>query len=88
MLTVSQRYGLKMKDLTSKSRKQNIVQARQLAIFLIHKYTDTSYSQIGRTFGGRDHSTVLYSCEQVGRRISVDKDYRHEVETLESLLKK
>ena len=86
--SVSQRYGLKVKDLTSKSRKQNIVQARQLSIYLCHKYTDTSYSQIGRIFGGRDHSTVLYSCEQVGHRISIDKDYRHEVEAIEALLKK
>ena len=88
MQSVSQRYGLKVKDLTSKSRKQNIVQARQLSIYLCHKYTDTSYSQIGRIFGGRDHSTVLYSCEQVGHRISIDKDYRHEVEAIEALLKK
>ena len=88
MQTVSQRYGLKVKDLTCKSRKQNIVQARQLGIYLCHKYTDTSYSQIGRIFGGRDHSTILYSCEQVGHRIAMDKDYRHEVEGMESLLKK
>lgn len=88
MQTVSQRYGLKVKDLTSKSRKQNIVQARQLAIYLCHKYTDVSFSQIGRCFGGRDHSTVLYSNEQVSRRITVDKDYRHEVEALEALLQK
>ena len=88
MQTVSQRYGLKVKDLTSKTRKQNIVQARQLAIYLCHKYTDTSYSQIGRNFGGRDHSTILYSCEQVGHRIAMEKDYRHEVESIEALLKK
>ena len=88
MQSVSQRYGLKVKDLTSKSRKQNIVQARQLGIYLCHKYTDTSYSQIGRIFGGRDHSTILYSCEQVGHRIAMDKDYRHEVEAIEALLKK
>ena len=88
MQTVSQRYGLKVKDLTSKSRKQNIVQARQLGIYLCHKYTDVSFSQIGRCFGGRDHSTILYSNEQVSRRISIDKDYRHEVEGLEALLQK
>lgn len=88
MQTVSQRYGLKGKDLASKSRKKNIVQARQLAIFLCHKHIDISYSQIGRIFGGRDHSTILYSCEQVEHRLAMDKDYRHEVESMETLLTK
>lgn len=85
---VVQRYGVKSKELVSKSRKQNIVQARQMGIYLCHKYTNCSLSQIGRCFGGRDHSTVLYSIEQVSRRISSDKDYRHEVEAMESLLTK
>lgn len=85
--TVCQRYGVKTKDLASKSRKKAIVQARQLAMFLIHKYTETTYSQIGRQFGKRDHSTVLYACNQVGHRIGVDKEFRREVEELEGVLK-
>lgn len=84
---VCQHYGVKQKDLSSKSRKQNIVQARQLAMYLIHKYTETTYSQIGRMYGKRDHSTVLYACNQVGRRIGVDKTFRREVEELEGALK-
>ena len=85
---VCQHYGLKQREIVSKSRKQNIAQARQLAMYLIHKYTDLSYSQIGRRFGGRDHSTVLHGCNQVARRISVEKAFRHEVEELEAVLKK
>ena len=84
---VCQHYGVKQKDLATKSRKQTMVQARQLAMYLIHKYTETTYSQIGRIFGKRDHSTVLYACNQVARRISVDKTYRREVEELEGVLK-
>lgn len=56
-------------------------------MFLIHKYTDTTYSHIGRMFGKRDHSTVLYACNQVTRRIGVEKTFRREVEELESVLK-
>lgn len=85
---VAQRFGLKQKDLLSKSRKQNLVQARQLAMYLVHKYTGISYVQIGRRFGGRDHTTVLHACNQVSLRISMEKDFRHEVETLELALKK
>ena len=84
---VCKRYGVKQKDLQSKSRKQAIVQARQIAMFLCHKYTDVTYTQIGRDFGKRDHSTVLHACNQVARRMGVDKDYRKDVEELESILK-
>ena len=50
--------------------------------------TDMSYCQIGRDLGNRDHSTVIHSCDQVSRRMSVDRTFRHEVEELESVLKK
>lgn len=81
-------YGVKLRDLLSKSRKQTIVQARQLAMYLSHKYTDLSLSQIGRRIGGRDHSTVLHSCAQVERRVATDKGFRREMEELECALKK
>ncbi len=84
---VCNRYGVKAKELMSKSRKQAVVQPRQLAMYLIHKYTDMSYSQLGRLFGKRDHSTVLYACNQMAHRISVDKQFRREVEELEAALK-
>lgn len=85
---VCQHYAIKQKEIVSKSRKQVIVQARQLAMFLCHKYTEVTYSQLGRIFGKRDHSTVLYACNQVSRRIGVDKTFRREVEDLEATLKK
>ena len=81
-------YGVKQRDLLSKSRRQGIVQARQLAMYLSHKYTDLSLSQIGRRIGGRDHSTVLHSCAQVERRVATDKGFRREMEELECALKK
>ena len=85
---VCNRYGVKAKELMSKSRKQAVVLPRQLAMYLIHKYTDMSYSQLGRLFGKRDHSTVLYACNQMAHRISVDKQFRREVEELEAALKR
>lgn len=84
---VCSRYGVKAKELMSKSRKQAVVLPRQLAMYLIHKYTDMSYSQLGRLFGKRDHSTVLYACNQIAHRISVDKQFRREVEEFEAALK-
>lgn len=86
--TVAQHFVLKPKDLISKSRKQAIVRARQLAIFLCHKYTDMPYLQIGQRFGGRDHSTIIYSCNQVTKDLSTVKDYRRTLEEIEAKLKR
>lgn len=85
---VGQHYGVKPKEMYSKTRKQIVVQARQLAMYLIHKHVGTSYSQIGRMFGGRDHSTVLYGCDQIAHRISTDKEFRRLVDDLEMALQK
>lgn len=85
---VASHYGVSRKDIVSKSRKQGIVLARQVAIYLCHKYTGQSYATLGRKFGGRDHSTILYSHDVIARRISVDKNFRHEVEAIESAMKK
>ena len=86
--TVAQHLALKPKDLISKSRKQAIVRARQLAIFLCHKYTDMPYLKIGQRFGGRDHSTIIYSCNQVTKDLSTVKDYRRTLEEIEAKLKR
>lgn len=80
-------FGVRQKEINSKSRKQNIVQARQLAMFLCRKYTELPTSQIGQRIGRRDHSTVLHACKQVEHRIATDKTYRLEVEKLEASLK-
>ena len=85
---MGQHYGIKPKEIVSKSRKQSIAQARQTAIYLCHKYTGQSYSILGRKFGGRDHSTILYSCDVIARRISVEKNFRHEIEGIESAMKR
>jgi len=84
---VCQHYGVKVKEITSKSRKQNFVAPRQLAMYLCHKYTQLTYSHIGRLFGKRDHSTVLYACTQAAKRINTDVHFRREVEELEATFK-
>jgi len=84
---VCKRYNVKLKDVNSKSRKQGIVLARQLAMFLSHKYTTLPYSQIGHLIGRKDHSTVLHACNTISNRITTDKNFRREVEEMESALK-
>lgn len=85
--TICEKYGFKVKDLSAKSRKAGLVQARQIAMYLIHKYIGSTYSEIGRIFGKRDHSTVLYACNQIASRMGTDKTFRREMEELESAIR-
>lgn len=88
MTAVCEKYKAKSRDLTGKSRKKELVVLRQLVMYLAHKYSKLSISQIGREMGGRDHSTVLHSCNQAQHRLATDKAYRLEIEKLEASLKK
>ncbi|MBQ7539588.1 MAG: chromosomal replication initiator protein DnaA [Bacteroidaceae bacterium] len=88
MQATAKYYGVKTKDLVSKARTAQIANARQVAMYLCKKHLEMAYTQIGKKFGKRDHSTVLHSCNQVTVRMSVDKVFRHEVEEIETSLKK
>lgn len=88
LAAVCQYFKVKPAEVHSKSRKQHHVAARHLTMYLTHKYTDTSLSQIGRALGGRDHSTVLHGCTRLERKLMTDKQFRREIEELEASLKK
>lgn len=63
--TVADYYNLEVEKLASATRRRQVVLARQISMFLVKEYTDQSLKAIGRMFGGRDHSTVLYSIKTV-----------------------
>ena len=73
--------------LLAKTRKREIVQARQVAMYLAKKHTDISTPKIGKMIGNKDHATVLHSCKIVKELLDVDKAFKAEVEQLESTLK-
>lgn len=60
-------FNLSVADLKSKSRKKSVVLPRQIAIYLIRKYTDASLNDIGNSLGGRDHTTILHAIQRVER---------------------
>ncbi len=62
---VASRYNVKRQEIESSSRKKEITQARHIAIFLAREMTDHSFPAIGRAFGDRDHSTIMYSYMKV-----------------------
>ena len=81
-------FNVKQDDIFTKSRKQAIVQVRQIAMYLAQKYTNLSSARIGALIGKRNHATVLHSCNIVEDRIHVDKTFKAKVDEIESSLKK
>ena len=80
--TVSKFYGITVSDLISNSRKQHLVKARQMAIYLCHELTSLSLAKIGQNFGNRDHSTVLYSCEKLKGLINTNEEIKNDIENI------
>ena len=85
---VSNYFKIDLAEIHSKSRKREIVQARQVAMFLSKKYTDYSYSHIGNLVGKRDHATVLHACRAIQDSLDVDKAFRRAMNDIETLLKR
>ena len=85
---VSNYFNINLKEIHSKSRKREIVQARQVAMFLSKKYTDYSYSHIGCQVGKRDHATVLHACRAIQDNLDIDKSFRITLKNIEELLLK
>jgi chromosomal replication initiator protein len=83
---VAEHYDIRLADMTSKRRPENIAFPRQVAMFLAREMTENSLACIGEAFGGRDHGTVLHACRLVKDRMEVDANIRQVVSYLEKQL--
>jgi chromosomal replication initiator protein len=83
---VAEHYDIRLADMTSKRRPENIAFPRQVAMFLSRQMTESSLSAIGEAFGGRDHGTVLHACRLVKDRMGIDANVRQVVSYLEKQL--
>jgi chromosomal replication initiator protein len=83
---VAEHYDIRLADMTSKRRPENIAFPRQVAMFLSRQMTESSLNTIGEAFGGRDHGTVLHACRLVKDRMDVDSNVRQAVHYLEKQL--
>lgn len=72
MRAVSEHYKLSFMDLKGKKRSKNIAFPRQVAMFIIREITEYSTTEIGMEFGGRDHTTVMHSCQKIEERLKLD----------------
>ena len=83
---VAEHFDLRLADMTSKRRPENIAFPRQIAMYLARQLTESSLNTIGEAFGGRDHGTVLHACRLVRDRMQIDQQVRHVVGFLENQL--
>ncbi len=86
--SVCAHYRVDITSIHSKSRKRDVVQARQVAMFLAKQHTDLSASKIGALIGGKDHATVLHACKTVKEVKAVDKGFNEELNDIVRDLKK
>ena len=70
--TVGARFHVKISDLKSRRRSKTLVHPRQIAMYLCRELTDSSYPEIGRQFGGKDHTTIIHACKQVIKAKDLD----------------
>ncbi len=77
---VGRYYNIKISELKGDRRQQSLVLPRQIAIYLSRKLTGTSLPQIGEAFGGKNHTTILYTCRKVEDKMKNDVNFKEEVE--------
>ncbi|MEX2602009.1 MAG: chromosomal replication initiator protein DnaA [Balneolaceae bacterium] len=80
---VCEYFGIDPNKVREKTRKQEIVEARQIAMFLSKKFTKSSLKTIGLHFGGRDHSTVIHAITTIEERLSTSPKYKRILNELE-----
>lgn len=84
--TVADYYKIKVADMFSKKRTRNIARPRQMAMYLARELTDLSFPEIGQSFGGRDHTTVLHACSKIEELKASDQALRRDYNLLIQVL--
>ena len=84
---VADYYKISLVDMHSKKRPKNIAFPRQIAMYLVKELTQKSLPEIGASFGGRDHTTVLHAVRKINEDKRVDTKLNHELHLLEQILK-
>lgn len=79
---VCTQFHVKMTELKSRRRSKTLVHPRQIAMYLCRELTDASYPEIGRQFGGKDHTTIIHACRQVAKAKETDTLLQTTIETL------
>lgn len=84
---VCEYYGLKVQDIKAKKRTRDIAFPRQIAMYLSKALTESSLSEIGKNFGGKDHSTVIHACKLIEERRQKDPEFDKKIDYLTKKIK-
>lgn len=84
---VARFHSLRSADITGSKRTRTLTRPRQIAMFLARRYTSLSFPELGREFGGRDHSTIQYGFKKVAKEIKDDADLAYKIKLIEASLK-
>ncbi|MDR3139236.1 MAG: chromosomal replication initiator protein DnaA [Treponema sp.] len=84
---VADYFSLSPNDLKGKKKTQNIVFPRQLSMYIAREITEYSTTELGQSFGGRDHTTVMHSCQKIEERIRSDPTLDSTIQTIIRMIK-
>ena len=84
--TVAEYYKIKVSELLSKRRQRSLARPRQVALTLCKELTNHSLPEIGESFGGRDHTTVLHGCRQIKKLCESNADLAEDYSNLQRIL--
>ena len=80
---VSEHFGVKSEDITSKKRNAEFVLPRQIIMYLCRKLTDTSYTNIAKLLNKKDHTTIIHGCSKIESEMETNKDLKNKLEVIE-----
>ena len=83
---VAEFYGIDEESIYEKTRRREVVRPRQVIMYILREDFSISYPTIGAKLGGRDHTTVIHSCEKIKREVIVDSDLSKEIQNIRTLL--
>ena len=84
---VCEYFNVPLEMIGSKTRKREVVQARQIAMFFSKSYTKLSLAMIGLHCGNKDHATVLHACRTVNNLMETDKQFKSYIDEIEKKIK-
>ena len=87
MQVIAEQYGVSQEDMISKKRSREISMPRQIAMYLCRDMTQLSTTNIGQSFGGRDHTTVMHGCDRIAEEMKSNFAFKKRVEELAAMIK-
>ncbi len=79
-------FQIRLSDLNSSRRSRNIVMPRQIAMYISRELTDLSLPEIGASFGGKDHTTVMHACAKIKKKIDINNNFRETIDKIKDII--